>query len=496
MKHTNAMHDDLPVIAIVGRPNVGKSALFNRIVGRRISIVHEQAGVTRDRIAAPVSVAGRHFLLVDTGGLGMLPKQKTDDLFDGLIRTQVHAVVADATALIWVVDAQDGLTDLDRELAEFLRQTELPVVLVANKADNEELRAEVPAEFAALGFGTPLSTSVTHSFGVQTVVGQVLQTFPIVEMEEREKPEPPFRLAVLGRPNVGKSSLINALLAEDRVMVSHVAGTTRDAVDIPFRLDWRDEEVPMTLIDTAGLRKRGRLDSAVEYFSILRTENAIRRCDATVLLLDCEEPGTGQDRRIARLICEARKPCVLVCNKWDLVRDRGMRERELIKLVRSMMPFVAYAPVVTTSATEGFHLEELLERVMAVRAQREVHVPTAVLNQFLHDVVQRTPPPSVDGKFLKFFYATMRSGTPPHFVLFVNHTRRCPRNYEQFLENQLRAAFFAGAGVPLRLDFRERRQPQGRSEGERQAVAGIMRRKVQEKRDIERRKGRRKGYRK
>jgi len=485
----------LPVIAIVGRPNVGKSALFNRIVGRRVSIVHEQAGVTRDRITAPVVLGGCHALLVDTGGLGVLPKEKKVPLFDGLIREQVDTVVKDASCLIWVVDAQAGVTELDTVIGDYLRQASCPVVLAANKADNQTMRDNALGEFAELGFEHLVPTSCMHSFGIDDVVARCLDDLPIAEIAQSAEDTPPLQIAVVGRPNVGKSSLINGLLSENRVIVSEVAGTTRDAVDVPFAIDDNGEQLPATLIDTAGLRKKTRCDTVVEYFSILRTQNAIRRSDIVIMLTDAMDPGTAQDRRIARIISDERKPCIVVANKWDMMPGE-MRLDDFHELVKGMLPFISFAPVVCLSALKCQNLDTLLRAIVAVRRQMEVTVPTAILNQFLQDTVARTPPPSVGRKFLKLFYATMVGTAPPHFRLFVNDQKICAPHYRQFLENRIRNVFFSDVGLPIRLDIVNRPRGERQNDGKRQAVAGVMRKKAEARKAVDRRRGRKKGYRK
>ncbi|OGV64672.1 MAG: ribosome biogenesis GTPase Der [Lentisphaerae bacterium RIFOXYB12_FULL_65_16] len=453
---------DLPLVAIVGRPNVGKSALFNAIVGRRVSIVHEQSGVTRDRIMAPVSRFGRPFLLVDTGGLGVLVKEKKVEMFDGLVRDQVLTVVAEATVIIWVVDCQAGVTPLDTEVAAFLRQSGARVVVAANKADNETLRQTAVAEFAPLGFTDIIPTCCTHSAGIRELVLRYSRELPTV-------PEPPddapgLKLAVIGRPNVGKSSIVNRLLGQDRVIVSDIPGTTRDAIDVPFVLKSGDEEVRLTLIDTAGLRQRRRVDSVVEFFSITRAERAIGRCDCVLLVLDATMVGSAQDRRIAHLVVEERKPCIIAVNKWDLVKH-GMRVNEMQNLVRQLVPFLHYAPIECVSALAGENMPAIFERLLEVRRQAQVMIPTAVLNRFIQDTTARTPPSAYGSKVPKIYYGTMTGNPPPRIVLFVNAKKAFAPNYLQFLENQLRNAFFPRAGLTVWLELRESRGPEPTGEG-------------------------------
>lgn len=483
----------LPIVAIVGRPNVGKSALFNRLVGRRISIVHEQSGVTRDRVAAPAHYGGRHFLLVDTGGLGIHPhERKGPDVFDGLIRDQVAAIVAEADALIWVVDCLDGMAPQDEQIREFMMQAELPVVLAANKADNGPLREGAVGEFAKLGVRDIVPTTCTHNQGMDELMRRVVDLIPVVA-------DPPadggLRIAVVGRPNVGKSSLVNRIFGEERVMVSDIAGTTRDAVDVPVTLRDGDEEVPATFIDTAGLRPRSRVDTVVEFFSVSRAQSAIRRAHVVLLVIDATDPGTAQDRRIARMICDERKPCILLVNKWDLVKE-GTKQRDFAAEIRSRMPFMQHAPMHVICALSGYNFSGILEHILALREQMQITIPTAVLNQFLQDTLARTPPSPVGNKRFKVFYGTMVGNPPPHIILFANSRAACPGNYLQFLENRLRDAFFPEAGLPIWLEVRERRKGDDPSDGARRAVRGIKAKKEEtyqaKKRHTERRKGWRK----
>jgi GTP-binding protein len=483
----------LPIVAIVGRPNVGKSALFNRLVGRRISIVHEQSGVTRDRVAAPAHHAGRHFLLVDTGGLGIHPhERKGPDVFDGLIRDQVAAIVAEADALIWVVDCLDGMTPQDEQIREFMMQAELPVIVAANKADNVPLREGAAGEFAKLGVHDIVPTTCTHNFGFDELIGRVLRQIPIVA-------EPPddggLRIAVVGRPNVGKSSLVNRIFGEDRVMVSDIAGTTRDAIDVPVVLRDGDEDVPATFIDTAGLRPRSSVDTVVEFFSASRAQSAIRRAHVVLLVIDGTDPGTAQDRRIARMICDERKPCILLVNKWDLVSGET-KQRDLGAEIRRRMPFMQHAPMHFICALSGYNFNGILEHILALREQMQVTIPTSVLNQFLQDTLARTPPSPVANKRFKVFYGTMVGNPPPHIILFGNNRDSCPPTYLQFLENRLREAFFPEAGLPIWLEVRERRQGDNPGDGTRRAVRGVKAKQEEDYQAKKRHKDRRKGWRK
>lgn len=488
----------LPTIAIVGRPNVGKSSLFNAIVGRRIAIVHEQSGVTRDRIVAPAHSNGRHFLLIDTGGIGIFRDDRKVETFDGLVREQVALVVGEADRIVWMVDARDGVTPLDKEVGMFLREAGRPVTLVANKADNAKLADAAMADFAALGVGEPLPISCTHMLGIKTLLERVLEDVPVRYGSDLPQQEEGLKLAVVGRPNVGKSSLVNKLIGENRVIVSEVAGTTRDAIDIPIEIiSDEDEHVPFTLIDTAGLRRRRQVDNAVDLFSSMRSENAIKRCDIAIMVIDAQNPATSQDRRIARLIADANKPCVIVANKWDLAcKDTKLRDlRE--DLAERSMKFMAHAPIVGISALSGYNLAEVVAALMSIRDQVDVKIPTSVVNQFIQDAIVRTPPPAgAGGKHLKILYGTMKDGASPHFVLFVNQKELCPPNYLSFLENRFREAFFPDGGMPVRIELRSRRGGDSDKTGTRQAVAGVQAGRQASKKANKRHSERRKGWRK
>jgi GTP-binding protein len=489
-----ASESHLPVVAIVGRPNVGKSALFNQIVGRRLSIVHEQSGVTRDRVAAPAHYAGRHFLLVDTGGLGLRPKEKKGaDVFDGLIRDQVAAIVAEADALIWVVDCLEGMTPQDEEIRDFMMQSELPIVIAANKADNITLREDAATTFAALGVRELMPTSCTHNYGTGELMRRVLNHVPVVSEPLTQKGG--VHIAVVGRPNVGKSSLINRVFGEERVIVSDIAGTTRDAIDVPVTLKGRDEEIPATFIDTAGLRKKRSVDTVVEFFSTTRTESAIRRADIILFVIDATDPGTAQDRRIAHIINSEYKPCILLVNKWDLVSGEK-KQKEMIDEIRHAIPFMQHAPMHFICAVSGYNFAGIFDHILMLRDQMQVTVPTSVLNQFIQDTLARTPPTTVGNKRFKVFYGTMKGNPPPHIVLFANSKAACAPNYFRFLENRIRDAFFPEAGLPIKLEIRERRGEEDPTDGTRRALRGVKLRRDSERMANARHNQRRKGFRK
>jgi len=465
--------NNLPTVAIVGRPNVGKSALFNAILRKRLSIVHEQSGVTRDCVASPAEYKGKSFLLVDTGGLGTWNGDKKIDLFDGMIRDQVTEVLQEASCLIWVVNCLEGITPQDEEVGAFLRKSGKPLILCCNKADNKDLIQAVPALFGPLGVKEMHPTTCTHTHGIEDLLKGVASHLP--EVEVTPEAEKPLRIAVVGRPNVGKSSLVNALLGEDRMMVSDIAGTTRDSVDLPLVLHKKDgEELKITLVDTAGLRRKGQISTVVEFFSANRTELAIRSSDMVLFVLDSQEPCTTQERHIGRIISDARRPCIMLANKWDIIINEGNNKPKLFEdFVRNRTPYMAHAPILNISAKSGYNLESLFDHLKMVKDQMKVTVPTAVFNQFLQDILRRNPPSSVSNKRFKIFYGTMVHNPPPKFVLFVNDKKLCPKNYENYLENRLREAFFPQSGLPINLELRSREDPEGGNQGARAAAAGV-----------------------
>ncbi|WCJ60053.1 ribosome biogenesis GTPase Der [Fontisphaera persica] len=471
------------VIAIVGRPNVGKSALFNRLAGRRIAIVHDQPGVTRDRVTAEAEWKGRPFTLVDTGGIGLLRGEKADDIIVQAALQQVQLAIDSAHVVLLVVDAQAGLMPLDQEVAARLREARKPVIVVANKADHQGYET-ASVEFSALGFDDLVAVSALHGRGISALMQLAMQKLEALGVLPPPAPaaalpkEEPLKIAIVGRPNVGKSSLINALTRSERVIVSPVPGTTRDAVDVPFAIETDGVRQPCILIDTAGIRKKRRLEDSVEFFSVDRAEASIARCDIAVLVLDAEAGITEQDKKIADLITEHQRACVLVVNKWDLFQDRIKEARrehrpgqtpsrldEFAAWVQERMFFLDYAPVIFTSAVSGFHLERLLEAIRYVAAQWRQRVPTAVLNRVLAAAVERKQPISNLGHHLKFFYATQVEEAPPTFVLFVNRDELLSDPYKKYLAGELRKAFgYEGCPLILRAKPRPRSVPPKRTE--------------------------------
>jgi GTP-binding protein len=474
------------LIAIVGRPNVGKSALFNRIVGKRIAIVHDQPGVTRDRISAEAEWHGRPFTLVDTGGIGLRRGEKAADIITKAAFDQVQTAIEAAHIIILVVDVQEGLVPLDREVAERLRRSGKPTLVAVNKVDNAKAEAGV-TDFAELGFEKLFPLTAIHGEGIDALMQAALALLPVQSSEFKasrqgeeatDHPSPithheSLKLAIIGRPNVGKSSLINALTQSERVIVTPIPGTTRDAVDVPFTVETEGVRQSYVLIDTAGVRKARRIADSIEFFSVKRTEDSIARCDIVVLVLDAEAGVTEQDKKIGDLIVENRKACIVVVNKWDLV-ETAVRQARLAEIARrnkkehragaktmttlsefgqwvqEQLFFLDYAPVIFTSAKSGFHLDRLLEAVRYVAAQLQQTISTALLNRTLHDAVERRQPLSATGHRLKFFYATQTRPAPPTFLLFVNRDELFSEPYKKYLTGELRRAF-GYEGCPIVL---------------------------------------------
>ena len=477
----------VPTVAIVGRPNVGKSSLFNAIIRKRVSIVHEMCGVTRDRVVAPACWNGKHFQLIDTGGLGTLTGQTRNvDKWDERISEQVEVAIEGADILILVCNVQDGVVPLDEEVAERLRGSGTRIVLVANKSDNPALESQA-AEFSKLGFAELIPVSSLHRLNIDKLLDQVVKDFEELEMPEEERE--PFRVAVAGRPNVGKSSLINALLGEERVIVSDVAGTTRDSVDIDFELEYKGEKLPASLIDTAGFRKRAKVRNAVEMFSIMRAQAAIERSRLVLFLVEASPEGTtAQDRRIASMIEESGKPCVMVINKYDTQRHEHKKE-DLLKEIRYSIPGMQYAPAVFISAKDKYNLDGLLDLTAEVMEQMELRISTSMVNRVLYDAFERVSPPVVGTSPLKFYYASMIGNEPPRFVMFVNNPKYCAPNYQTYLKNALRKAFdFTGLPIVIELRARPKKvasfHTEGRSTakkpGSKAAVAKFVRNKKKE----------------
>ena len=442
----------IPAVAIVGRPNVGKSSLFNAIIRQRLAIVHESSGVTRDRIAAPANWNGKHFLAVDTGGLGTLTaEERKVDMWDRNIRAQVEIAIEGAEVIVFVVNAMDGIVPLDVEVAGRLHESGKKVVVAVNKIDDQGHERLVP-EFTALGYDKLVPVSCLHTRGIDDLLEEVLSDYEISE-GAGEQPER-FKIAVIGRPNVGKSSMVNRLLGEERVMVSEIAGTTRDSVDVDFELELGGEAIPASLIDTAGLRKRGKVSDAIEMFSAMRARKAIERADLVLFLVEAKPDGvTAQDRKIASIIQECAKPCVIAANKWDICSSHD--KKAIVDEIRFTLPGMEYAPLVFASALNGYNLDKMLETIGVVKAQMEVRIPTSMLNKVVEDAIRHTAPPVVGLAPLKIYYSTMTSSAPATFLLFVNSLKNCAPNYLAYLNNRFRDSFGL-TGIPIIVKLRER----------------------------------------
>lgn len=435
-------------VAIVGRPNVGKSALFNRLIGQRLAIVEDTPGVTRDRLYSVAEWRGRTFTVVDTAGLD--PDAEKGDQIVASTQRQAEAAAQDADAIIFVVDATVGLHPLDDDVAHILRKTRRPVILVANKTESPKVAAGVSGEFGRLGFGEPIQISAIHGEGTGDLLDAVLERIP-ANVPNAAAPDE-LAIALIGQPNVGKSSLLNALLNEERSIVSDVPGTTRDAIDTIFQF----HEHKIRLIDTAGVRKKPQAHGAIEYYSALRSLNAIARCDIAVLLIDSMKGILNQDRRLAGMVLEERKALIIVANKWDLAREQGeYSQSELIDVIHSQVPFAKFTPVTFLSAKTGRRLSSLMPIVMKVSENLDRHVPTPKLNSIIRDAVLAHPAPAPGGKMLKIYYCSQPASHPPLFVFHCNDPEIVQSSYRRFLENVIRQNFDF-EGVPLGMEFRAR----------------------------------------
>ena len=465
------------MVAIVGRPNVGKSALFNSIARRRVAIVHDRPGVTRDRLSAEVEWLGHAFTLVDTGGIGLLKGERGGDDFAREIVTQVEVALEDVDVILLVVSVQEGVVPMDLEVAAMLREAGKPVFVMVNKVDTVAHEPGVD-EFAELGFERLFPVSALHARGIDLPLGQAVGLLPerLAKPEEPADAEPPLNIAIVGRPNVGKSSIINALTRSQRVIVTEISGTTRDAIDVPFEVETDGVRQRYNLIDTAGIRKRRRIRDEVEFFSVNRSDKAIERCDLALLVMDAAEGVTEQDKKICDRITDAGCACVIVVNKWDLFRPGLEKARkqeakksaphggpklsrkkqealmydEFGKWVKTNLFFIDYAPVIFTSALEGFQLDRLLEAIRYVTSQLQKTTPTSLLNRTLQSALERNPAPSSKGHRLKLYYATQVHSRPPTFLLFVNRKELMSDTYTRYLIGVLRKAFgFEGCHIRL-----------------------------------------------
>ena len=434
-----------PIVAVVGRPNVGKSTLVNRIAQGRDAIVHESRGVTRDRSYHEADWNGVEFVLVDTGGI---ETGRTDDAFSGRIREQALAAVEEADAVVFVVDGRTGATEEDEAVARILRRSEKPVFLCVNKVDDPTNEAAL-WDFYSLGLDEPRALSALHGTGTGDLLDEAFQYFPPEEEDDEE--EGRIRVALIGKPNVGKSSLLNRVLGEERVIVSNVAGTTRDSVDA--KLD--NQYGKFTFIDTAGIRRKSKVEEKIEKFSVMRSLMAVERADVCVIMIDATEGVTEQDTKVAGEAHNAGKACIIVVNKWDLVEKDGGTMKEYTLRVREGLAYMPYAPVLFISAKTGQRVDKIYETICHVYEQNHKRVPTGQLNSILAEATARVQPPTDKGRRLKIYYMTQAGVCPPTFVCFCNDARLFHFSYQRYLENQIREVFDL-TGTPVRMIVRQR----------------------------------------
>lgn len=433
-----------PVVAIVGRPNVGKSTLFNRIVGGRVAIVEGEPGVTRDRLYQDAEWTGRSFALVDTGGLDF---QESGEIIQG-VRRQVELAIREADVVLFVVDARAGLNPDDEEVASIIRRAERPAVLVANKVESFDHPDQI-YDFYRLGLGNPIPVSAAQGLNTGDLLDRLVELLP--PEEEDDYAADIIKIAVIGRPNVGKSSLVNSILGEERVIVSNIPGTTRDAIDTPFERDGKH----YVIIDTAGMRRRSRIDRPTEKYSVIRSLRAVDRSDVVLMVVDAVEGVTDQDKRIAGYAHEAGKASVLVVNKWDLVEKDDRTMNRYTERIRRELGFMQYAPLIFTSAITGRRVPKVLELVDFVAEQHSTRIGTSDLNTLVREATMQTPPPADKARRLKILYATQGGVKPPKFIMFVNDPELMHFSYLRYLENQIRSAY-GFEGTPIRFALRKR----------------------------------------
>jgi|DewCreStandDraft_2_1066082.scaffolds.fasta_scaffold01217_4 GTP-binding protein len=433
------------IVAIVGRPNVGKSTLFNRIIGEQRAITAEWPGTTRDRIYAEAEWAGRLFTVVDTGGIDLTAETG----FAAQVTAQARLAMQEADVIIFVVDGREGITPADSEIAELLRHSKVPVVVAVNKVDNPARADQMRSEFYALGLGEPLAISALQGIGIGDLLDEVVASIPRAPQlpEESEVEEP--KIAIVGRPNVGKSQLLNTLLGYERSIVSEIPGTTRDVIDTRFQVDSR----PVVLLDTAGIRRRGRIEPGVEKYSVLRALRAINRADVVLWIIDATEGITAQDLHVLGYVVDAARGVVMLINKWDLIEDKARAREELEAQIKTELNWAPWIPYLFISALTGRNVNRVLPQALEVYEERKKRVPTAALNDVILRAVAAHPPPFVGRKRLKIYYVTQPQVAPPTFVFFVNDPTLVHFSYERFLENRIREAF-GFTGVPIRLVFR------------------------------------------
>ena len=439
-----------PIIAIVGRPNVGKSMLFNKITGKRLSIVEDTPGVTRDRIYGESDWCGRKFTLIDTGGI----EPRSDSQILNFMRQQAEIAIENATVIVFLCDIRTGLTAADQEVASMLLRSGKPIVLAVNKMDSTGVPDPDFYEFYNLGLGDPIAVSAVHGHGTGDLLDECLKYFPPEEDEDDESDV--IQVAIIGKPNVGKSSLTNRILGEQRVIVSNVAGTTRDAIDSYFE----NAQGKYNFIDTAGMRKKSRVDDNIEKYSVLRATMAIERSDVCLIMIDANDGVTEQDTKVAGLAHEAGKACIIVVNKWDLVEKDGKTMDRMTEEVRQGLAYMSYAPIIFISALTGQRVDKLFDLIVAVSNQASMRITTGMLNTVLSDAQTRVQPPTDKGRRLKIYYITQTGIRPPHFVCFCNDARLFHFSYQRYLENQIRSTFGL-EGTPVRMTIRQKGDKEG-----------------------------------
>lgn len=439
-----------PLVAIVGRPNVGKSTFFNKIAGHRIAIVEDTPGVTRDRIYADTEWTGRKFTLIDTGGID----PRSEDVLLSQMRRQAEIAMDMADVICFFGDAKAGVTPDDHEVADLLRRTHKPVIMVVNKVDHSGLN-DVMYEFYELGLGDPVGISATNMLGLGDLLDEIVKHLPPVKEGEEDDERHVIQLAVVGRPNVGKSSLVNQLLGQERTMVSNIPGTTRDAIDTAFE---GEDGTAYNIIDTAGIRRKKNIeDESLERYSVLRSIAAIRRCDVALMLVDAQDGVTDQDARIAGMIHEEGKAAIVIVNKWDAIEKETGTFEKYKKQVLEDLKFMDYAPVLFISALTGKRVNTVLSAVNEAYAQASRHIGTGALNDVLGDAMISQQPPTIGGRKLKIYYATQQGTCPPNFVLFINSEDLMHFAYQRYLENCMRKAF-GFEGTPIRFTLREKKK--------------------------------------
>ena len=436
-----------PIVAVVGRPNVGKSTLFNHLAGQQISIVKDTPGVTRDRIYAEVSWLDKNFTLIDTGGI----EPETKDIILAQMREQAQIAIDTADVIIFITDVRQGLVDADYQVADMLRRSGKPIVLAVNKVDNYEKFVLDTYEFYNLGLGTPFPVSANSKIGFGDLLDEVLVHCNPQDADEKEDERP--RVAIIGKPNAGKSSLINKLLGEDRLIVSDIAGTTRDAIDTTVKRNGKE----YVFIDTAGLRKKARVKEDIERYSVIRTVAAVERCDVAILVIDAEEGITEQDAKIAGIAHERGKGMIIAVNKWDLIEKNDKTIYKFTNQVREVLSYMSYAELVFISAKTGQRLPKIFDVLDMVIENHALRVQTGVLNEILTEAVAMKQPPSDKGKRLKLYYITQVSVKPPTFVVFINDRQLMHFSYTRYLENQIRNTF-GFRGTPIHIIARERKE--------------------------------------